>query len=327
MKNKLLFHLRLLVSQSTILVGGQAVIEGVMMRVPGAYATAVRDSKGKIHFNRSNFKSITEFYPLLKKPIIRGIVGVYESLKMGYSTLQWSAEISELNEESPERTNKFIEFLLTLFSIALALGLFVIAPMGLTSWLFEKDQDAFIFNLISGLFRISFFLIYLVLISFINDVKRLFQYHGAEHKSVYNFESGKDLSINNAQCFPTQHPRCGTSFMFIIMIVAILSFAALDSFIMLYVEELKIWMRIILHIPFIPIVSGMGYEVLKLTSKYRNNFFFLILSKPGLLLQNITTKQPDDKQVEVALMALEKAFGDNLSQYTTGKKFVAEAIG
>ncbi len=327
MKNKLLFHLRFLVSQSTILVGGQAVIEGVMMRVPGAYATAVRDSKGKIHFNRSTFKSITEIYPFFKKPIIRGIIGLYESLKMGYSTLQWSAEISELNEETPEKTNKFIELLLTLFSITLALGLFVIAPMGLTSWLFEKDQDAFIFNLISGLFRISFFLIYLILISFINDVQRLFQYHGAEHKSVYNFESGKVLNINNAQCFPTQHPRCGTSFMFIIMIVAILSFATLDSFIMLYVEELKIWMRIILHIPFIPIVAGMGYEVLKLTSKYRNNFFFRILSKPGLLLQNITTKQPDDQQVEVALMALEKAFGDNLSQYTTGKKFVAEAIG
>ena len=328
MKNKLLFHLRFLITQSSILVGGQAVIEGVMMRVPGAYATAVRDSKGKIHFSRYNFKSITEIYPFFKKPIIRGIIGLFESLKMGYSTLQWSAEISELNDDgSLQKTNKFTEFLLTLFSISLAIGLFIIAPMGLTSWLFEKDQDAFIFNLISGLFRISFFLIYLFLISFINDVQRLFQYHGAEHKSVYNFESGKDLNINNAQCFPTQHPRCGTSFMFIIMIVAILSFAILDSLIMLYVDELKIWMRILLHIPFIPIIAGMGYEVLKLTAKYRNNFFFRLLSKPGLLLQNITTKQPDDQQVEVALKALEKAFGDNLSKYTTGKKIVAEAIG
>ena len=159
------------------------------------------------------------------------------------------------------------------------------------------------------------------------DVRRLFQYHGAEHKAVYNFESGKELSIPNAQQFPTQHPRCGTSFLFIIMIVAILSFALLDSAILLYVNELKIWMRLVLHIPFIPIVAGLGYEVLKLTAKYRKNIFFLILSKPGLWLQNITTKQPNDVQVEVALRALEEAFGDNLSQYTRGETYVAEAIG
>ena len=159
------------------------------------------------------------------------------------------------------------------------------------------------------------------------DVRRLFQYHGAEHKTVYNFESGKKLNVFNAQQFPTQHPRCGTSFLFIIMIVAILSFAFLDTVIMLYVNELKIWMRLVFHIPFMPVVAGMGYELLKLTAKYRNNIFFLALAKPGLWLQNITTKQPDDKQVEVALKALEEAFGDNLSQYTSGETYVAEAIG
>jgi uncharacterized protein YqhQ len=327
LKNKLLFHIRFIIAQSSILVGGQAVIEGVMMRVPGAYATAVRDPQGKIHTDRHKFKSKTELYPFLKKPILRGVIGLFESLKMGYSTLQWSATISESSENKPAEVNKFIEFLLTLLSIILTIGLFFIAPIGLTSWLFERDQDAFIFNIISGLFRISFFLIYLFLISFMKDVQRLFQYHGAEHKSVYNFESGKDLNISNAQSFPTQHPRCGTSFMFIIMIVAIISFSILDSFIMLYVNKLTIFMRIIIHIPFIPIVAGMGYEVLKLTSKYRDNIFFRTLSKPGLLLQNITTKQPDDKQIEVALKALEEAFGDNLSQYSKGKKFVAEAIG
>ena len=252
---------------------------------------------------------------------------MFESLKIGYSTLQWSAEISFPEEENSKGTSRFVDILLTLFSFGLALGLFFVAPIGLTSWLFDKDQDALLFNLISGLFRVIFFLTYLLLISLMKDVHRLFQYHGAEHKTVYNFESGKKLEIATAQQFPTQHPRCGTSFLFIIMIVAILSFAILDSVILLYVYELKIWMRLILHIPFIPVVVGLGYEVLKLTAKYRGNIFFRALAQPGLWLQNITTKQPDDEQVEVALKALKEAFGDKLSKYSKGETYVAEAIG
>jgi len=327
MKKRILSHLRLVISQSSILVGGQAVMEGVMMRVPGAYATAVRDPDGNIQIDRHDFKSKVDAYPFLKMPLLRGIIGLFESLKIGYSTLQWSAEISIPEEEASKETSKFVDVLLTIFSLALALGLFFVAPIGLTSWLFDKDQDAFIFNLISGMFRVIFFITYLVLISLMKDVRRLFQYHGAEHKTVYNFESGKELSISNAQQFPTQHPRCGTSFLFIIMLVAILSFAILDSVVLLYVEELKIWMRLIFHIPFIPIVAGLGYEVLKLTAKHRSNIFFRALAQPGLWLQNITTKQPDDGQVEVALEALKEAFGDKLSQYSSGETYVAEAIG
>lgn len=327
MKKRILYHLRLVISQSSILVGGQAVMEGVMMRVPGAYATAVRDPDGNIQIDRHDFKSKVDTYPFLKMPLLRGIIGLFESLKIGYSTLQWSAEISIPEEEARKETSKFVDVLLTIFSLALALGLFFVAPIGLTSWLFDKDQDAFIFNLISGMFRVIFFITYLVLISLMKDVRRLFQYHGAEHKTVYNFESGKELSISNAQQFPTQHPRCGTSFLFIIMLVAILSFAILDSVVLFYVEELKIWMRLIFHIPFIPIVAGLGYEVLKLTAKHRSNIFFRALAQPGLWLQNITTKQPDDEQVEVALEALKEAFGDKLSQYSSGETYVAEAIG
>ena len=327
MKKRILYHLRLVISQSSILVGGQAVMEGVMMRVPGAYATAVRDPDGNIQIDRHDFKSKVDAYPFLKMPLLRGIIGLFESLKIGYSTLQWSAEISIPEEEASKETSKFVDVLLTIFSLALALGLFFVAPIGLTSWLFDKDQDAFIFNVISGMFRVIFFITYLALISLMKDVRRLFQYHGAEHKTVYNFESGKELSISNAQQFPTQHPRCGTSFLFIIMLVAILSFAILDSVVLFYVEELKIWMRLIFHIPFIPIVAGLGYEVLKLTAKHRSNIFFRALAQPGLWLQNITTKQPDDEQVEVALEALKEAFGDKLSQYSSGETYVAEAIG
>ena len=326
MKN-IAFYLRMILTQSSILVGGQAVIEGVMMRVPGAYATAVRDSKGNIQTKHHEFKSIIERYPLLKKPLLRGIIGLFESLKIGYSTLQWSADIASNEEENAKEPNKFIDVLLTMLSFLFALSLFFAAPIAITSWLFDRDQDAFIFNLISGFFRVVFFIIYLLLISIMKDVRRLFQYHGAEHKTVFNFESGKELSIDNAKQFPRQHPRCGTSFLFIIMIVAILSFALLDSIVILYVNELKIWMRLIFHIPFIPIVGGLGYEVLKLTAKHRGNFFFLALAKPGLWLQNITTKQPDDQQLEVAVKALKVAFGDKLSTYTRGETYVAEAIG
>ena len=300
-------------------------MEGVMMRVPGAYATAVRDPQGKIQVDRHDFKSVTDCYPLLKKPLLRGIVGLFESMKIGFSTLQWSAKIitpeAELN-----KTSKLSDVLMTILSVFLALGLFFMAPIGLTTWFFDRDQDAFMFNLISGIFRVIFFLTYLILISLMKDIRRLFQYHGAEHKTVYNFESGQELTIENAQSFPTQHPRCGTSFLFIIMIVAIFSFAVLDTVMIYYIGELKVWMRLAYHIPFIPIVAGMGYEVLKLTAKHRDNILFIALAKPGLWLQNITTKQPDDEQIEVALKALEVAFGDDLEKYT-GKTYVAEAIG
>ena len=321
----IIYHLQILLGKSSILVGGQAVMEGVMMRVPGAYATAVRDPHGVIQVDRHNFKSLTEKYSILKKPLLRGIVGLFESLRIGISTLQWSAEIIEPKTEL-KKSSKIGDIFITIFSLFLALGLFFVAPIGLTTWLFDKDQDAFMFNLISGFFRVTFFLIYLLLISLMKDVHRLFQYHGAEHKTVYNFESGKELNIENAQLFPTQHPRCGTSFLFIIMIVAIFSFGILDAFVIHYIIELNVWMRLVIHIPFIPIVAGIGYEVLKLTAKYRNNIIFKILAKPGLWLQNITTKQPEDAQVEVALKALEEAFGDDLEKFT-GKTYVAEAIG
>ena len=324
MKIKILRHLLLFVSKSSILVGGQAVIEGVMMRVPGAYSTAVRDPEGKIHTNRHDFESITDRKPGFKKPIIRGAVSLFEAMKMGFQTLQWSADIA-MPEEN-ENINPIVDALMTLVSIGLAISLFFAAPIGLTTWLFDKDQDPFVFNIISGSLRIFFFLVYLILISLLSDVKRLFQYHGAEHKTVYNFESGKKLNIKNAQEFPTQHPRCGTSFMFIIMIVAIFSFSILDSILMLFVGEIQVWMRLIMHIPFMPLVAGIGYEVLKITAKHRDNILFKILAEPGLWLQNITTKQPDDSQVEVAIAALESAFGENLEKYL-GKTFVAEAIG
>ena len=158
------------------------------------------------------------------------------------------------------------------------------------------------------------------------DIKRLFQFHGAEHKTVYNFESGQPLSAINAQSFPKEHPRCGTSFIFIVMLVSILSYSIIDFFAVKMGLELTILNRLLLHIPCLPIVAGFSYEVLKITARFQNHLFFRILAFPGLLLQKITTKIPNPDQLEVAINALKCAFDDDLEQYK-GKQFNADAIG
>ena len=314
----------LFVMKPTILVGGQAVIEGVMMRVPGAYATAVRDPEGKIHIDRKIFKSLGEKSWFWKMPIIRGMAGLYESMKMGMETLQWSADIA-IPDEKDKPKNKFADFFSSLLAISLAITLFMIAPMWLTTKVMDIEKEAFIFNLTSGAFRISFFVLYLLLISRMGDVKRLFQYHGAEHRVVYNFESGKEISIINSQSFPTQHPRCGTSFMFIVLLSAIIVFSIIDTFIMQFTGDINLFLRLAFHLPLIPLVAGISYELIKISSR-NNNLFFRALRKPGLWLQNITTRKPDDEMVEVAILAIKKAFGDKLERMS-GKKYVAEAVG
>ena len=314
--------LLLITMKPSILVGGQAVIEGVMMRVPGSYATAVRDPNGEIHIQKEDFTSITESSSFWSKPIFRGMASLYESMKMGMKTLNYSADIA-MPEEEPQ--SKFAEFVSTVFAISLAVFLFMIAPMWVTTTIFDIEKDAFWFNLVSGGFRILFFIIYLLIISLLSDVKRLFQYHGAEHRVVYNFESGKDVNVKNAQAFPTQHPRCGTSFLFIVLLSAILVFALVDTFVIGALGTISLPLRLLFHLPLIPFVSGIGYELIKLSSK-RNSLVFRILKKPGLWLQNITTKNPEDEMVEVSIEALEKAFGDRYDEML-GKEYTAEAIG
>lgn len=314
--------LLLITMKPSILVGGQAVIEGVMMRVPGSYATAVRDPNGEIHIQKEDFTSITESSSFWSKPIFRGMASLYESMKMGMKTLNYSADIA-MPEEEPQ--SKFAEFVSTVFAISLAVFLFMITPMWVTTTIFDIEKDAFWFNLLSGGFRILFFIIYLLIISLLSDVKRLFQYHGAEHRVVYNFESGKDVNVKNAQAFPTQHPRCGTSFLFIVLLSAILVFALVDTLVIGALGTISLPLRLLFHLPLIPFVSGIGYELIKLSSK-RNSLVFRILKKPGLWLQNITTKNPEDEMVEVSIEALEKAFGDRYDEML-GKEYTAEAIG
>ena len=319
-------NILLLIMRSTILVGGQAVIEGVMMRVPGAYATAVRKKDGGIEIKSHSFESMITNNRFLSLPIIRGMIHLYESMKIGYGTLQWSAEISEPNIN---QSNKFLDSILSLLSIVFAIGLFFGLPIISADFFlnyFSFKEDTLIFNIISGVIRIALFLIYLISISFLKDVHRLFQFHGAEHKTVYNFESGQNINIDNAKLFSKEHPRCGTSFIFIVMLVSIFSFTIIDTFIIALGVDLTVIKRLLFHIPCIPLVAGLSYEVLKIIAKYQKYYLFKIFAYPGLLLQKITTQNPDNSQLEVAIAALKNAFGDNLSHYE-GKEFNADAIG
>jgi uncharacterized protein YqhQ len=322
--------LYLLLAKSSILVGGQAVIEGVMMRVPGAYATAVRLKDNTIKIKRNTFTSLIEKKKMHHYYIIRGMIHLYESMKMGYQTLDWSANMNDddyKEEKSITFYDKMKDTIASLFSIVFAVSLFLLLPLFFTFYFEDIINQPFIFNFISGIIRISIFLLYLILIAQLKDVKTLFRYHGAEHKVVYNFESGETLTTKNAKRFPTQHPRCGTSFVFIIMLVTIFTHAILDSIALIFINELTILIRFSLHIICLPLVAGIGYEVLKFLSTRQSIVFFSILSKPGLWLQNITTKEPTDLELEVSIAALESAFGKNKIKDFKGQLFKAEAIG
>ena len=318
--------IHLFIAKPSILVGGQAVIEGVMMRVPGAYATAVRTPDGEIKIDRHEFTSKSEASFFWKRPVLRGMIGLFEAMKIGFQTLQWSAEVAMPEESSKnEGGSKLGNILSTLFAVTLAITLFMILPYAITTYVFNLEKAALYFNLVAGILRITFFIIYLLIISLLNDVKRLFMNHGAEHKVVYNFESGHEISIENAQSFPTQHPRCGTSFMFIVLIAAILIFAVVDTIAIAFLGELSIPLRLLLHLPLIPLVAGISYEGIKITSRHGEKMIFRILRAPGLWLQNITTKQPEDHMVEVAITALKEAFGNRLKEFE-GQTFKADAV-
>ena len=327
MKNFFTNQFFLLLTKASILVGGQAVIEGVMMRVPGYISTAVRNPEGEIVTKRQEFKALITRYKWLNIPIVRGAVSLFEAMKIGFGTLQWSADIS-FPEDKQKQTawSIFVEWVMTIVSIIFALSLFIFLPLGLTSWISNAEQNPLLYNVVAGAIRISIFLLYLVLISLTKDAKRLFQYHGAEHKVVYAFEHGDDLLVKNADQYPTQHPRCGTSFMFIVMLVAIVTFIFIDTIFINIFGEIQLWQRILMHVLFIPLVSGIGYEVLKFSSKHQKNIILKYFIKPGLWLQNITTKKPDEQQLEVSIEALKSAFGDSLDKYA-GKEHIADAIG
>ena len=201
-----------------------------------------------------------------------------------------------------------------IFTISIALllgiGMFFVLPLYLTTEIFNIEKDALLFNLVSGGIRIIFFLLYVWGISFMKDVKRLFQYHGAEHKSIFAFEDKVFLSPTNVQKYTTFHPRCGTSFIVIVMLISLIFFAFLDTLIISYTGSINLVVRLLTHLPLIPIVGGISYEVLKASAKHADSKIVHFFITPGLGLQRITTSQPDDDQVEVAIYALKAALGE-----------------
>ncbi|MEK6983755.1 MAG: DUF1385 domain-containing protein [Nanoarchaeota archaeon] len=287
-------------------IGGQAVIEGVMIRGLNNYTVAVRKNK-KIIIKKGKIQK--RKYKLLKWPFIRGFVNLVEMLAIGIKSLMWSAEQAAPEDEKIGKN----EFAFTiLFSIGMIILFFIALPYFLTSLIGLKEESTpLMFNLIDGVIRISIFLIYLIAISFIKDIRKLFQYHGAEHKAIHCYEKNQKLSVENVRKFTTLHPRCGTSFLLIVFVVSILVFSLLPLLVMHYNPEfssLNPWIRKGLMFPIrillIPIIAGISYEILKISDRHQKNPLFRLISIPGLMLQKITTAEPDSKQIEVALSSL-----------------------
>lgn len=289
-------------------IGGQAVIEGVMIRGLNNYVTAVRKGR-KIITKKGIIKR--KKYRFLKWYFFRGFVNLIEMLVIGIKSLMWSAEQAAPKEEKIGKNELAFTILISIGAVIL---LFIALPYFLTNLMgFAEEKKPMVFNIVDGIIRILIFLIYIAAISFIKDVRILFQYHGAEHKAIHCYENGRKLDIANVKKFTTLHPRCGTSFLLIVFIVSILVFSLLPSVILSYYQgfsDLNAWLRKGILFParilLIPFIAGISYELLKISSRSQKNLLFRLISMPGLALQKITTQEPNDKQIEVAIASLKK---------------------
>lgn len=274
-------------------VGGQAVIEGVMMRGKTHVAVAVRQPDGEISVDVRPVNSISDRYPILKKPFLRGVVSLVESLVMGMKALAYSAQVS--GDEDEKLDSK--EMALTIaVSAGLAILLFIVIPTWSMRFLTGITQDHMALNLAEGVLRMAIFLAYIAAISSMNDIQRVFQYHGAEHKTIYTYEAGLTLKVENVRPFSTLHPRCGTNFLMIVMLISM--------FIFTFLGWPSLWERIASRIILMPVIAGVSYELIRYAGAHTDNPLVRIAITPGLLLQKLTTRQPDDSQIEVAIASL-----------------------
>lgn len=274
-------------------VGGQAVIEGVMMRGKTHVAVAVRQSDGEISVDVRPVNSISDRYPILKKPFLRGVVSLVESLVMGMKALAYSAQVS--GDEDEKLDSK--EMALTIaVSAGLAILLFIVIPTWSMRFLTGITQDHMALNLAEGVLRMAIFLAYIAAISSMNDIQRVFQYHGAEHKTIYTYEAGLPLKVENVRPFSTLHPRCGTNFLMIVMLISM--------FIFTFLGWPSLLERIASRIILMPVIAGVSYELIRYAGAHTDNPLVRIAITPGLLLQKLTTRQPDDSQIEVAIASL-----------------------
>lgn len=296
-------------------IGGQAVIEGVMMRSPSHIATAVRLPDGSIEMKKRPYVSFIKRHKYLDVPVVRGAINFFEMLYIGMETLNWSADIQMKYEDKDKgrdsEKKSFINTALLIGSIVaaviVAMGLFFALPIWVAT-LLGFSKGALLFNLVAGAIRLTLFFLYVVLISLMPDVKRLFRYHGAEHMSIYTLEASAPLNVDSARGRSRLHPRCGTSFILIVALFSMILFGVADSlFPMIFGHMQSFVERLATHLILLPLVAGASYELLKLSGKFRASRFTQALISPGLMLQRLTTAEPDDTMLEVALCALKAA--------------------
>ena len=273
-------------------VGGQAVIEGVMMRDANKTATAVRLPNGEIEVETHPVTSIRDRYPVLNLPLIRGSVIMVESLVIGMRALSFSAQAA--GEEDEQMTKKEIA-LTILFALVLASVLFIVIPTGAAHLAAAYTNDPIVFNLIEGGIRLAVFLLYIWGISWMGGIRRVFQYDGAEHKTIHCYEAGEALTVENVQKFPRLHPRCGTNFLLIVMVIAIVFHV--------FFGWPDLWLRILSRLAVLPVVAGVSYEIIRFAGRSENRIVRILIT-PGLWLQYLTTRPPDDEMVEVAIESL-----------------------
>ena len=291
------------------LVGGQAVMEGVMMRAPHSYCVAVRKPNGDIVTEEQPLQKVSEKYPFFKYPILRGLGTLGQAMTLGYRALKFSANVALEDEaaastkagEKPMEISSWMMTANLVFSLGFFIFLYKFVPLFLATRLGKvvpSLSGRFATNMADGIIRMVIFLSFLYLLSRMKDIRRVFEYHGAEHKVVFNFESRKPLSVDNAQKFVTFHPRCGTSFLLVVMVISMIFYALLpfDNF----------WAKLLGRIALLPVITGVSYELIRFAAK-RQGTFMGLLTAPGLWLQRITTQPPDNSEVAVAIHALEGA--------------------
>lgn len=303
-------------------VGGQAVIEGVMMRSADRIATAVRTPDGRILVKIENYISLAKRKKVLNLPIIRGAISFVEMLVVGIRTLNFSADIAikeqekleaaekgESFEGKPSKSNNLMLALTVVFALGMGIFIFFFIPLAISNF-FGVDKNAVWFNLLAGAIRLTMFILYVWGISFFGEFRRIFQYHGAEHKSIFTHEMGDDLVPEKAALHTRFHPRCGTSFVLIVALLAMLVYAVSDTIYALNTgHPPTLLTRFGLHFSLLPLVAGASYELLKLSGKTRDHALTKFLIKPGLWVQKITTQEPTLDQLEVAIVALEASLG------------------
>ncbi len=298
--------LPILESGEETLVGGQAVMEGVMMRAPHSYCVAVRRPDGTIVTEEAALSKVSDKYPIFKLPIARGVGTLGQAMVLGVKALKFSADAAMDDDTTGGQTKKkeipgWAMALNILFSIAFFIFLYKFVPLLLTTELekfYPSLDNQILFNVVDGIIRMVIFVVFLVLISRLRDIRRVFEYHGAEHKVVFNFESGRPVTVENAQSFTTFHPRCGTSFLLVVMLISIAVYALVPA----STFAMKLLSRIVL----LPVITGLSYEMIRFAAKHRKGLMAL-MTAPGLWLQRITTQPPADDQTAVAIHALDGA--------------------